>query len=199
MNHAAATSLSSYENLYQGLRAELKPHPGESCPAIRHFAIKVDPAALPASLLVLYRIAGDIDRLRLPPAGFARRADGLWQHSCFEAFLRAGPVASYYEFNLAPSGDWAAWRFGRLRSERITPDIPAPRMERRHFPDGYELGARIPIAALPELARAIEIEAGIAAVIEADDGTMSHWALAHGGAKPDFHDPESFLLKVSRP
>ena len=25
MNHAAATSLSSYENLYQGLRAELKP------------------------------------------------------------------------------------------------------------------------------------------------------------------------------
>ena len=136
------------------IRAELKPHPGESCPAIRHFAIEVDPAALPASLLVLYRIAGDIDRLRLPPAGFARRADGLWQHSCFEAFLRAGPVASYYEFNLAPSGDWAAWRFGRLRSERITPDIPAPRMERRHFPDGYELGARIPIAALPELARA---------------------------------------------
>ena len=181
------------------IRAELKPHPGSHCPAIRQFVIEVDPAALPASLVILFRIAGDIGRLRLPPPGFARRADGLWQHSCFEAFLRAGPVASYYEFNLAPSGDWAAYRFGKRRSERSLPEIPAPRLERRDFPDGYELSAKIPVAALPELARAIEIEAGIAAVIEADDGTLSHWALAHGGATPDFHDPASFTLKVSRP
>jgi hypothetical protein len=181
------------------IRAELRPHPGDRCPAIRQFAIEIDPAALPASLLVLYRIAGDTGRLRLPSAGFARRADGLWQHSCFEAFLRAGPVASYYEFNLAPSGDWAAWRFGRLRSERSTPEIPAPPMERRHYPGGYELSARIPMTALPELARAIEIEAGFAAVIEADDGTLSHWALTHPGEKPDFHDPASFVLKVARP
>lgn len=181
------------------IRAELRPHPGSSCPAIRQFAIEVDPAGLPASLVILYRIAGDIGRLSLPPPGFARRVDGLWQHSCFEAFLRAGPVASYYEFNFAPSGDWAAWRFGRLRSERSTPTISTPRMERRYFPDGYEMSATIPIASLPELARAIEIEAGITAVIESDDGSLSHWALAHPGAAPDFHDPASFVLKVSRP
>jgi hypothetical protein len=181
------------------IRAELKTHPGSPCPHIRQFAIAVDPAALPASLVILYRIAGEVGRLRLPPPGFARRSDGLWQHSCFEAFLRAGAVASYYEFNLAPSGDWATWRFGKRRGERSTPEIPAPRIERRHFPDGYELSVKIPVAALPELARAIEIEAGIAAVIEADDGTLSYWALAHTGAAPDFHDPSSFLLKVSRP
>jgi hypothetical protein len=181
------------------IRAELRPHPGDRCPAIRQFAIEIDPAALPASLLVLYRIAGDTGRLRLPSAGFARRADGLWQHSCFEAFLRAGPVASYYEFNFAPSGDWAAYRFGRARGDRSLPEMSAPRLERRHFPEGYEMSVRIPLAALPELARAVEIEAGIAAVIEADDGTLSHWALSHGGAKPDFHDPASFVLKVARP
>lgn len=181
------------------IRAELKPHPASRCPAIRHFAIEIDPATLPASLVIVYRIAGEVGRLSLPPPGFARRADGLWQHSCFEAFLRAGPVASYYEFNFAPSGDWAAWRFGRQRSERSTTEMPAPRMERRHYPGGYELSARIPMTGLPELARAIEIEAGIAAVIEADDGTLSYWALAHGGGAPDFHDPSSFTLKVTRP
>jgi hypothetical protein len=182
----------------RAIRAELRPHPADSCPAIRQFAIEVEPAGLPASLVIRYRIAGETGRLSLPPPGFARRADGLWQHSCFEAFLRAGPVASYYEFNFAPSGDWAAWRFARPRSERSLPGIPTPRIERRHFPDGYELSATLPIAALPELARAIEIEAGITAVIEADDGSQSHWALAHAGPTPDFHDPATFVLKVSR-
>lgn len=181
------------------IRAELKPHPASPCPLIRQFAIEVDPAPLPASLVILYRIAGEVSRLHLPPPGFARRADGLWQHSCFEAFLRAGAVASYYEFNLAPSGDWAAYRFGRQRSERSVPEISVPRIVCRHFPEGYELSVTIPVAALPELARAIEIEAGIAAVIEADDGSLSHWALAHGGVTPDFHEPTSFLLKISRP
>jgi hypothetical protein len=181
------------------LRAELQPHPTSSCPAIRQFAVEVDPAALPRQLVVLFRIAGEVGRLRLPPSGFTRRADGLWQHSCFEAFLKAGPGGSYHEFNLAPSGDWAAYRFGGRRSERSAPRMPAPRMERRDYPGGYELSATLPIAALPDLARAGEIEAGLAAVIEADDGTLSYWALAHGGEKPDFHDPATFLLRVSRP
>ena len=110
-------------------------------------AIEVDAARLPASIVIVYRIAGDAAQLRLPSSGFARRADGLWQHSCFEAFLRAVPGASYHEFNFAPSGDWAAYRFGRPRSERSTPDMPAPRMERREFPEGYELSATLPIAA----------------------------------------------------
>jgi hypothetical protein len=180
------------------LRAELVSHPSTPCPAIRQFAIEVDPGRLPAALVIVYRIAGDASRLRLPPSGFARRADGLWHHSCFEAFLRAGPGASYHEFNLAPSGDWAAYRYGRPRSEGSSPPMPAPRMERREFPEGFELSATLPIAALPELAKSREFDAGIAAVIEADDGTLSYWALAHAGAKPDFHDPSSFLLKVAR-
>jgi hypothetical protein len=179
------------------LRAELTSHPASPCPAIRQFAVEVDPTALPAELVILFRIAGEVGRLRLPPSGFARRANGLWQHSCFEAFLKAGPGASYFEFNFAPSGDWAAYRFGSPRSERSSPVMPAPRMVRRDFPDGYELSATLRIAALPELARAGEILAGLAAVIEADDGKLSYWALAHGGAKPDFHDPSSFLLRVN--
>jgi hypothetical protein len=141
----------------------------------------------------VYRIAGDAARLRLPTSGFARRADGLWQHSCFEVFLRVGTGASYYEFNFAPSGDWAAYRFGRPRSERSSPDLPAPRVECRSFPEGYELSATLPLAALPEFARASAIEAGIAAVIEAEDGTLSYWALAHGGLSR--MRPASFTLR----
>ena len=181
------------------MRAELTCHPTQPCAAIRSFVVEADAAALPSALVVLFRIAGDAGRLHLPPTGYARRADGLWQHSCFEAFLRVGTSASYYEFNFAPSGDWAAYRFGRQRGERSSPDMPAPRVECRSFPEGYELSATLPLAALPEFARASAIEAGIAAVIEAEDGALSYWALAHGGPKPDFHDPASFRLRLSRP
>jgi hypothetical protein len=61
------------------------------------------------------------------------------------------------------------------------------------------LSATIPLAALPELARAGHIDAGLAAVLESDDGSLSYWALAHGGEKPDFHDPASFALRVLPP
>jgi hypothetical protein len=37
---------------------------------------------------------------------------------------------------------------------------------------------------------------GLSAVIEAVDGAMSYWALAHPSAKPDFHHPDSFVLDL---
>jgi hypothetical protein len=37
----------------------------------------------------------------------------------------------------------------------------------------------------------------LSAVIEATDGTLSYWALAHPSDKPDFHHPDSFVLELS--
>jgi len=181
------------------LSAELAPHPACSCDAIRRFGVSIEPSSLPEELAIRYRIDGDIGRLRLAEPGFARRSDGLWQHSCFEAFLRADANDSYYEFNGAPSGEWAVYRFAGRRSDRASPGIPAPRIAFRRLPDACELSARIPIAALPELAGAPAIHAGLAAVVEDLDGRLSWWALAHGGDQPDFHDPATFLLQVAAP
>jgi len=61
------------------------------------------------------------------------------------------------------------------------------------------LSADIPIASLPEIAEAAAVQAGMAAVIETDDGYLSYWALAHGGERPDFHDPSTFALRVAAP
>ena len=181
------------------LSAELRPHSATPCPAIRRFGIAIEPSSLPAELGIEFRIDGDIDRLRIPASGSARRRDGLWQHSCFELFLRPDGSDNYHEFNLAPSGEWAAYRFGGRRSAQSSPEMPAPRIAFQRHADACALIATVPIAALPELAEAAGLSAGIAAVVEAGDGSLSYWALAHGGAKPDFHDPGSFALRVVRP
>ena len=176
--------------------AELVPHPASAGDAIRRVTASVAADAGHSSLEFRFRVEGNIARLRLPSPGSPRRADGLWQHSCFEAFLRPDANDSYHELNFAPSGDWAAYRFGGRRSGRASPDVPAPAIEFSRGKDACDLSARIALAAMPELARAAAIDAALAAVLETDDGRLSFWALVHAGDKPDFHDPAGFTLRL---
>jgi hypothetical protein len=177
--------------------AELRPHPQSPCKAVRRISGDIGLGAGPGILQVRYRIEGDIGRLALPSADFARRSDGLWQHTCFEAFLRPDASESYHEFNFAPSGDWAAYRFSTRRSDRSLPDLPAPLIRFRSEKGLCDLSADIHTPALPELAGASVIHAGMAAVVETDEGGMSWWALSHRAERPDFHDPATFVLQVT--
>ena len=70
----------------------------------------------PGHLVLRYVVAGRAKDLRLPPVSAPVRADELWRHTCFEAFVQASPGASYYEFNFAPSTQWAAYEFDAYRS-----------------------------------------------------------------------------------
>jgi hypothetical protein len=180
------------------LKAELLPHPATPCDFIRRFSVAVKSSDHPRELEIRYRIDGDLRRLRLAQPGFARRSDGLWQHTCFEAFLRNVAETVYYEFNFAPSGDWAAYRFGDRRRDGTSPDVPYPPFALERSAEYCELTAFIPLAAMPELTRAAALRIGLAAVVEDEDATLSYWALAHAAAAPDFHDPETFGLQVAR-
>lgn len=177
--------------------AELTPHPTTPCAAVRRITATIAPTGAHAELEIRYRVEGEVGRLRLPLPGTARRRDELWQHSCFEAFLQPDASDSYHEFNFAPSGDWAAYRFRTRRGEWVFPAMPAPRISFQRFADACELSASVPTAALPELAAAVTLHAGLTAVIETDDGRLSYWALAHGGDDPDFHDPATYTLRVT--
>ena len=181
------------------LSAELTAHPSSPCDAIRRLEAVLETAKLPGELEVRLRLDGDITRIRLPQAELARRRDGLWQHTCFEVFLRPDGSDSYHEFNFSPSGDWAAYRFAGRRRDSSAPELPVPRVECRRLPDGCTLSAQIAIAALPELAQAKTIDAGLTAVIETTDGARSYWAITHRGEQPDFHDPATFTLRVPAP
>jgi hypothetical protein len=181
------------------LTAELRPHPLSPCKAVRRIGIDIALTPGPAQLQLRFRVEGDVDRLVLPGAGLARRGDGLWQHTCFEAFLRPDASESYHEFNFAPSGDWAAYRFGGRRSDRSLPSMTALPIHFSAERERCDLTADIPIASLPDLAGAAALNAGVAAVVETDDGYLSYWALSHGGERPDFHDPSTFSLRVTVP
>lgn len=151
-------------------------------------------------LRITYQVNGDIDRLKIPANSFPRQADRLWQHSCFEAFIRADGDPSYYEFNFAPSGEWAAYSFRGYRDGGpVEDDALWPEIAVRRTADKLELDAVVHLDRLLAIRHGSPFRIGLSAVIEASDGTLSYWALKHPAAKPDFHHPDSFALDLALP
>ena len=175
-------------------RQVLRLHPDSLCVAATQ--IEVDVArARAGGLLLSYAVTGRIGDLRLPPVAAAASGDELWQHTCFEAFVRPLPGAAYYEFNLAPSTQWATYRFDSYRSGmRVAAEIGAPRIEAQTAPERYTLQAALGLSSLP---REALWRLGLAAVIEETNGNKSYWALAHPPGKPDFHHCDGFALELS--
>ena len=136
-----------------------------------------------------------------PPLGSRRGyfSDNLWQHTCFELFVAASPVATreqpYREFNFSLQGDWAAYSFAAYR-DGMTPlnELPPPQTNLRHTTMGLEFEVSLDATAwLPGPISSCRL--GPAAVIEDDSGALSYWAAHHPAAKADFHDPRGFVVE----
>jgi len=140
-------------------------------------------------LTLRYLVTGETGRLRYPETAFAARADGLWQATCFEAFVRTHDHAGYHEFNFSPSLQWASYFFDDYRSSmREAPIVPTVTID-----DGE---GRYELQAVLDLPGDEAWTLGISAVIEEVDGRKSYWALAHPPGKPDFHHSDCFVLKL---
>jgi len=136
------------------------------------------------------QIAGVTSGIDIPKASDVGRTDGLWRSTCFEVFAMTGG-GGYAEFNISPSGEWAAYGFSGYREGQS--NLPGPIEVIRAEPagDAFELDAIISWRDWPRIDRI-----GLSAVIEDIDGSLSYWALAHPSDKPDFHHPDSFTLTL---
>lgn len=146
-----------------------------------------------------YALHGDIARVRIPGPGTGRRSDGLWKHTCFEAFVAVAGAEGYYEFNFSPAFDWAAYRFEDYRTGMSAATLAeAPGLQVRRTARQLDLTATVHLAGLASLRDAEALQVALAAVVEEDDGRLSYWALRHGPGSPDFHDPDSFSFELHR-
>jgi hypothetical protein len=161
---------------------------------VRRIVVAVDWRADARLLSLHYRLDGDTGRLLLPAPAAPRRADGLWRHTCFEAFVRPAGGGGYCEFNFSPSGEWAAYRFtGRRAGMEALEGAAAPVVHCSRDSRCMEFSVT-----LDATAWAGPADLGLAAVIEERDGALTHWALSHLADRPDFHDPGSFTLRLGR-
>ena len=152
------------------------------------------------ALELAFRLTGDVGQLRLPPAGPPARADGLWHHTCFEAFIADPHSRGYVELNFAPSGTFAVYGFRGYRDGGVAlPLRQEPVAPWRRTDGELALEARFRMDALPGPPGPrppVAVQVALAAVVEAGAGGLAYWALRHPPGKPDFHHPDGFVLKV---
>ncbi|KAB2888378.1 MAG: DOMON-like domain-containing protein [Desulfobulbaceae bacterium] len=147
-------------------------------------------------LFLQYRVSGDIGELVFsPPEGPGHRRHGLWQRSCFEAFLGVSGAGRYWEFNLAPCGDWNVYAFSGYREGMVEETAIGSLPTAFHVGDD-EIWLDLQLDLRPLFRRGQVIEAGISAVMEHRDGGRSLWALSHQGPVADFHHRSGFQLAL---
>lgn len=181
-------------------------HPATPCAAVRGIEVELHWQATPhPALLLVYALRGALTDLRLPAAAASpARIDGLWQHTCFEAFVGTdGDHPAYREFNFAASGDWAAYRFSAERvrdmaAETIASPAPPRIVTSRSRGAVFTLGAEVPVGWLPDAVDRPWL-LGLSAVIESADGRLSYWALHHPAPRPDFHHRAGWTARLPAP
>ena len=160
-------------------------------------SIRVDYECAADVLRLRYSLLGTLSRLRVPQVRAAERTGDLWRHTCCEAFLGFDGAPVYYEFNFAPSTQWAVLRFASYRNGKSAVErVRTPVIEVRREPERLQLDVTVTLAELGELIGDTRLKLGLAAVVEAQSGTLSYWALKHPRDHPDFHHPDSFTITL---
>jgi hypothetical protein len=178
--------------------AVLTAHPSTPNDAVRSLGVQLR-AEEPGILVFQFSLDADMSRIRVPLPGAGGRADALWKHTCFEAFVAPAGAPGYHEFNFSPSLDWAIYRFSAYREGMSPAEIGrAPKISVRRGDDGLELQSAVRLGHLADLRDARHLRIALAAVIEDENGRLSYWGLRQPPGKPDFHHPNGFALEVAR-
>jgi len=152
-----------------------------------------------ATLDIRYTVRGRIDHLVIPAEGTPSRADRLWQHTCFEAFVAGSSSAGdtgYWELNFSPSKQWAIYRFSAYRAGMTMMEAGAPAISVRS--DATSLTLESVFALQTIIASRGQLRLALCAVLEETQQRLSYWAPVHRLDKPDFHDAAGFTLRLPR-
>ncbi len=172
----------------------LKPFPGEA----PRFPLKITGtiARRDTNLALCYELKGGLAAVALPkPADRPTRRHELWQETCFELFLGPRDSPQYWEFNLSPAGHWNVYGFEAYRQgmheEAALTALPFTVIREAA---SLLLTLEVDVSGFIPVDR--PLNAAIVAVIKAQDGELTYWALAHPGPRADFHRRDSFLIDL---
>lgn len=171
----------------------LVPHPGASSLPVTVTARAVLVAS--TTFRFTFRLLGDLSVVRVPEPAGTERADRLWERTCFEAFVARAGDERYVELNFSPSSQWAAYGFDGYRRGMRPLEVAAPPVVAvQHAADALVVTASVDLAPLEPAPWPWRV--GLTAVVASAAGAVSHFALAHPGPQPDFHDAAGWTLVV---
>ncbi|MEN9425213.1 MAG: hypothetical protein RL122_2596 [Pseudomonadota bacterium] len=172
----------------------LIPHPTTPCPVVE--SLHVAMTRVNAGWHLCYTLRGDLQQLRIPAPQIPAAVDGLWEHTCFEAFIGVLNSAAYHEFNFSPSHQWAAYAFSDYRQRVDWQTSHAPRMVTTGTTGQLLVDIHLAVADFPANPAHQPLQLGLTAVLETAAGEKTYWALAHPTKRPDFHHRDGFTHAI---
>jgi hypothetical protein len=174
-------------------------HPSTPSTVMRSLDVQLS-TSNPGLLTLRYNLRADVSRIRVGAEMVPGRADGLWKHTCFEAFIQPDESLGYYELNFSPTRQWAAYRFDGYRDGMRPVELSSPpEITVRKTSDLLELQVTFPLpvsAAAAPLGSALRLKLALTAVVEEESGTLCYWSARHPQGTPDFHHADGFALEL---
>ena len=159
-------------------------------------AITATISATPEGCEAEFRLEGGVDRIVLPPAGPSVRTDDLWKTTCFEIFWQPIGGTYYREFNLSPSGRWAAYDFDDFREGMRDAPVNAIALACSHGSSNGQ--GRLVLKASIAAGLPAPAQVALNAIVEHRDGGLQFWALAFAPGKAEFHSEACRQIIVER-
>jgi hypothetical protein len=169
-------------------------HPDTAGNVIKKLHIGVKASFQNGSLRLHYDLLGAIENLIIPEPKAPDETDGLWEHTCFKAFVAVVGETPYHEFNFSPSWQWAAYAFNDYRVPKNWRLHSRPALSYVRTKDRLSMEAIIALLDLPDNPLHKTYRLGVTAILETKDGELSYWALCHPSGRPDFHHRTGFTL-----
>lgn len=150
------------------------------------------------TIQIKFSLIGDISHLtEVDPskASIGARRDGLWEATCFEAFLSDSTNTQYWELNVNSKGDWNVFHFedyrkGKREELRSTCQFFGTTQNESQL--SLECAWDVSELALTDG------RLGVTMIANFKNGEKNFFALSHESDKPDFHNRSSFRLLVSK-
>jgi hypothetical protein len=147
-------------------------------------------------LEVHYALQGDLTQVLFPLAvDIPGRKFALWEATCLEFFVAIVDQANYWEFNLAPNGNWQVFHLNDYR-EGLKDEAAINYLPFVVKRDDRELQLDLSIDLTGLFFPDTKLEMAITAVIQTTTGEYNYWAIQHGGEEADFHRRTDFVLKL---
>lgn len=148
-------------------------------------------------LTISYRLAGDLNQVLIPSmTAHSHRQFELWEATCFEFFMAPVDKSYYWEFNLAPSGNWNVFRLDAYRqglsNEETIASLPLQIQQTEKL---VTLDLQLNLDTLVNDNQALDIS--VTTVIQDQSNNFSYWALQHTGEVADFHRRDDFILEIT--
>jgi hypothetical protein len=147
-------------------------------------------------LYLQYDLTGDIQAVQWPDRSHRpSRQPQLWVQTCLECFLGQPLDPAYWEINLAPSEDWNIYALSRYRSA-LTEETAYRSLDimTKQSPQHLRLSLILDLTPIVPFGQPLELS--LTAVIQDQHDRCSYWAIAHTAPEPDFHDRDSFVVRL---